>query len=319
MRRGTGRSAPAGNPFHPAEDAAYRRWRDRKLESAPARIDELVVEVSDLADPSPAERNAVLAACRRANMAVYACRNAPQGSALTVAMTSFAGRFGLRRMDTHLLGNGGGFTALRVAEGGRRSGYIPYTDRALSWHTDGYYNPPGAQIRAVFLHCASTAADGGENALLDHEIAYIRLRDEDPELVAALMHPQAMTIPANREGGAEIRPARSGPVFSIDPPTGALHMRYTARTRSIAWRDDAMTRAAREFLTKLLSGAEPLVLRHRFAPGEGLICNNVLHNRSGFRDDTARGRNRLVWRARYLDRVGAATAAQPAITDEVNA
>jgi hypothetical protein len=35
----------------------------------------------------------------------------------------------------------------------------------------------------------------------------------------------------------------------------------------------------------------------------GVICNNVLHARSAFRDDPARPR--LLYRARYYDRVRA--------------
>ena len=33
----------------------------------------------------------------------------------------------------------------------------------------------------------------------------------------------------------------------------------------------------------------------------GLVCNNVLHDRSGFSDTN--GRRRLLLRARYLDRI----------------
>jgi hypothetical protein len=33
------------------------------------------------------------------------------------------------------------------------------------------------------------------------------------------------------------------------------------------------------------------------------VCNNVLHNRSAFTDDAALGLSRLVYRARYLDRI----------------
>jgi len=44
------------------------------------------------------------------------------------------------------------------------------------------------------LYCAQDATEGGENQLLDHEIAYILLRDADPRFIEALMHPAAMTI-----------------------------------------------------------------------------------------------------------------------------
>jgi hypothetical protein len=56
------------------------------------------------------------------------------------------------------------------------------------------------------------------------------------------MAPDAMTIPARTDEDGVARPAQSGPVFSVDVQ-GALHMRYTARTRSIAWKDDDATRA----------------------------------------------------------------------------
>jgi hypothetical protein len=39
----------------------------------------------------------------------------------------------------------------------------------------------------------------------------------------------------------------------------------------------------------------------------GIVANNVLHDRSAFDDDPAQPR--LVWRARYLDRVAAPRAA----------
>jgi hypothetical protein len=32
----------------------------------------------------------------------------------------------------------------------------------------------------MILHCMRAAAEGGVNRLLDHEIAYIALRDHDP-------------------------------------------------------------------------------------------------------------------------------------------
>ncbi|MCP5430235.1 MAG: taurine catabolism dioxygenase TauD, partial [Chromatiaceae bacterium] len=37
--------------------------------------------------------------------------------------------------------------------------------------------------------------------------------------------------------------------------------------------------------------------------GWGLISNNVLHDRSGFEDDPDPARKRLLYRARYYDRI----------------
>ena len=109
-----------------------------------------------------------------------------------------------------------------------------------------------------------------------------------------------MTIPANTDAGGEIRPEVTGPVFSYGND-GSIHMRYSARKRNIRWRDDALTCAAREFLTAMLDDKGGPVFKYRLQPGEGLISNNVLHNRTAFRDGA--GHHRLLYRARFFDRV----------------
>jgi alpha-ketoglutarate-dependent taurine dioxygenase len=80
-------------------------------------------------------------------------------------------------------------------------------------------------------------------------------------------------------------------------------MRYTARTRSIVWKDDRDTRMAVGFLADLLAGDSPYIFRHRLRAGQGIICNNVLHSRSAFTDAAGGGRVRLLYRARYHDRI----------------
>jgi alpha-ketoglutarate-dependent taurine dioxygenase len=194
-------------------------------------------------------------------------------------------------------------TSLRVVPASGGTNYIPYTSRALNWHTDGYYNTPDQQVRAIVMHCMQDAASGGENRLLDPEIAYLLLRDQNPDYARALMQPDAMTIPANVEAGSEIRAARSGPVFTVEKHSGSLHMRYTARTRSIIWKDDRDTRMAIGFLTELLAGDSPCTFSHRLRAGQGIICNNVLHSRSAFADAADTGKVRLMYRARYHDRI----------------
>ena len=206
---------------------------------------------------------------------------------------------GLAHLDGNLRADEDDITSLQVTEQAGNQ-YIPYTNRPLSWHTDGYYNLPQHQVRAFILHCVQPAADGGENSLIDHELLYIRLRDENPVLVATLMHPQAMTIPPNVEEGLEIRGACTGPVFSVDTGTGSLHMRYSARKHNIEWRDDELTRQAATLITELLDNGD-LAYTYRLAAGEGVICNNVLHRRNGFSDSDEQAR--LMYRARYYDRI----------------
>lgn len=292
---------PGRDPFAPDDPDAYRRWRDWKLARAPSRVEELLVEVDDPCRLRPAEREAIVARCRTSNMAVYASRQRGEGKDVARLLGE---QLGLSRLDANWLADEDGISTLSVSERGTRGEFIPYTDRPIRWHTDGYYNPPERTIAAMLLHCVERAAEGGGNRVLDHEIAYILLRDADPAHVRALSSPEAMSIP-QREGdgdtGSVARQTQAGPVFSTLPPGGDLHMRYTARTRSIAWRDDPATRAAVEALRRLLDAGGPFVYSLRLEPGMGIVCNNVLHERDGFVDSAER-RRRLL-RARYHDRI----------------
>lgn len=276
------------------------RWRERKLARYPRSAEDLIVEVRDPRSLSNSEAEALQRVCRAANMAVYASPLA--GVADKDIPRRLGARLGLERLHANLLADEDGISSLTAAPSKSARGYIPYSRQRLLWHTDGYYNAPLERIRAFVLHCVQPAAAGGDNRLLDHEIAYILLRDADPEFVRALCAPDAMTIPANVEDGAKIRPEQTGPVFSTDAADGALHMRYTARTRSIEWRRDDTTRAAVQYLNQALEDSR-YVFAVRLAGGQGLVCNNVLHDRSAFTDDAALGLSRLVYRARYLDRV----------------
>jgi len=295
------RSPATTSPFDLTDERAYLCWREWKLSDYPVSAEDLIVSIANPCRLSPAEKHALLSRCQKANAAIYRISTADFTDKELVG--SLGRQFGLTRLDRNLRADEDSITSLKVVSGPGGAYYIPYTNRPLNWHTDGYYNTPEEQVRGVVLHCVSDAAQGGENVYLDHEMAYLLLRDENPDYPAALMQPDAMTIPANTEGGVEIRPAQSGPVFSVEARSGSLHMRYTARTRSIAWKDDRNTRMAVGFLTELLSGESDFLFRYRLQPGEGIICNNILHKREAFTDDPAGRRTRLLYRARYYDRI----------------
>ncbi len=293
-----------GGPFDLDAETAYRRWREAKLASVPARLEDVLVEVRDPRALSRGERERMLALCARHNLAVY---RSPTGGCEDKAIPlRLAAQLGLGRpdLDRNPCADPDGVTPLAVARAGGRAGFVPYSDRAIDWHTDGYYNARGQQIHGLILHCVRPATEGGENGLYDHELAYIALRDEDPALVEALMNPAAMTVPAHVRDGRVLRPARSGPVFSVTRE-GRLHMRYTRRARNVVWRDDPVLARALARLGRLLEGEGTRgLLRHRLAPGEGVVCNNVLHMRTAFRDPEPPAPGRLLYRARYFLPVG---------------
>ena len=285
------------NPFHPDNEAAYREWREQKLAGYPSRLEDLLVEVGDPRALTDSEHDAILACCRKANMAIYVSKCTEADKEIPRKLGQ---QLGLVHLDSNMLADEDAISALTVAEGGEKRDYIPYTNKPIKWHTDGYYNTPDRQIRGMVLHCVQSAAEGGDNALLDHEIAYMLLRDMNPDFIRAFMESDAMAIPPRMDEEGIGRPEVDGPVFSI-LPGGALHMRYTARTRSIRWKQAPLTLAAVDALAKLLESNSPYILRGRLEPGMGLVCNNVLHDRTGFADIEAK--RRLLYRARYFDRI----------------
>ena len=302
---------PRSGPFSMEDTDSYTAWRGWKLKNHPREVAELAVPVENLASPSPAEREKILDLCRRANMAVYDTgeRSGVSSPELEQALRAFAAAFGMTAIEDHRSMDEEKVVSIEVVDETvrPRSGFIPYTTRRILWHTDGYYKfgYEGAPvIRSMTLHCARQGREGGVNELLDPEIAYIRLRDENPDFIRALMAPDAMTIPEFVEEDGRKRPESTGPVFWVDEDTGALGMRYTERSRNIAWNDDPVTARAIAFLRQLLRGDdEPFLFRHRMEPGQGLICNNVLHTRTAFTDWDEPGRGRLMYRSRYSNRI----------------
>lgn len=304
-------------PLTLGDDDAFKAWRDSKLESFPASAAELVVEVRNPARPTAAETEALRDRVKRAGMAVYvgpALAGVEESKDLVRGLGT---HFGMTRLDQNPYADEDAITPIHVAAGeeakekGRKL-YIPYTDRAINWHTDGYYNTPARRIRAMILHCVRQAGGkGGENALFDAEMAYLLMRERDPAMVEALGAMDAMTIPGNDMDADVERGDVSGPVFSLNRGDGTLYMRYTARQRNIQWADTDATQRAVAFLTEMLNGegeAARYIFTHRMEPGQGLICNNVLHTRTAF-EDGADATSRMMLRARYLDRVsGTATS-----------
>lgn len=209
------------SPFDVSRESDYRRWRESKLAVMAGGGVPAVIQVGDLAHLDEQEYAAILSACRSTNMAIY--RTTGSCAADKQSIRALGQRFGLERLDMNLRADEDSITSIRVVPAGESTHYIPYTNRAINWHTDGYYNTAGEQVRGIVMHCVQPAESGGVNCLMDPEIVYLLLRDENPDWVKALMQPDAMTIPANMEAGKEIRPAHTGPVFSVEKSTGCLH------------------------------------------------------------------------------------------------
>lgn len=322
------------SPFDLEQPEAYARWRADKLAAQPRRVEDLIVDVADPRALSDAERDALLHCCARANMVVYRSPVTAEDKSLPRLLGA---QLGLHRLDANWLADEDGISPIAVADnepptplrvgppqgdhpawggpapdgrpGGARTDFIPYTDKPIKWHTDGYYHPQARRIEGMILHCVRAAGEGGVSGLVDHDMIYMAVRDANPDWVRALMAPDAMTVPERADDTGVARAAQSGPVFYLSA-CGALQMRYTARTRSIAWKNDPLTREAVAFIEQLLCSDAPWIFRLTLQPGMGIVANNVPHERSAFVDNPQQPR--LLYRARYLDRVTAPASAPPA-------
>lgn len=294
------------SPFELENNDIYSRWRDEKLKGYPAGLGDLLVEINDPRKLTESEFEAIRSRCAKANMAIYAGKTGDDPD--PEIPLSMGRRFGLTSINKNWLADETGLTSLKVVDNGIRQQYIPYTNRAINWHTDGYYNVDSKQIHALNLHVVQQAATGGENALMDHEIAYILLRDKNPEYIRALMAQDVMTIPPRiDEGGTVARKEEAGPVFSV-MPSGDLHMRYTVRVNNVIWTQDPVAQEALAYLTEILNSESPFIYRGRLESGMGLVSNNVLHDRAAFTDDEEHKRH--YYRARYFDRLAGTSIAK---------
>ena len=211
------------SPFLLENEGAYQAWRARKLkirqQLSPDRVFEL--------DQQARLPQSLL---EQARLQVDAYNFVLFQSGVEMDKKAFLElnhQFGLYRLDSNLGADEDSVTSLHVvAASDERAQYIPYTNRALNWHTDGYYNPHERRINAFALYCVHQAERGGGNHLFDHEWMYITIRDREPDLLAALMDETEhdvlayMAFPAQHrymqvEAFAQIDDTDADPLLSI--------------------------------------------------------------------------------------------------------
>jgi hypothetical protein len=283
------------------DEAAYQQWVDYKKGVYDKRKSDdfpLIMEIHQDGYIPPAELRVIEQHIRDYNFALYRIQGEIDNHLDTVK--NIGRQMGLHELDKNLCAREDRITKLTVQDSGRANHYIPYSNKAIGWHTDGYYNPFHQRVLAMVLHCEQPAAEGGENQLLDPDMVYIHLRNQEPRFIQALSQPQVMCIPENVEDGVLIRPQTCSAVF-LQENDHTLAMRYSKRKRNIIWADDEVTREALECLVAYLESDSPYHIRYRLNAGEGVINNNVLHTRTAFTD--ASDSKRVFYRARYYNRI----------------
>ena len=279
-------------------DDDYQFWRDEKLAKAVTQIEDCLIEINNPKQLTQAEKKQIVNLCEHNNFALFQTQ---QLQDYEKDLVSFNQQFGLDDFDAHLYVENQGLAHITQSEAEHQAEFIPYTNRAIGWHTDGYYNAIENRVRAFSLYCVNPASSGGGNNWIDHQMIYLLLREQNPEVAKALTHAKAMSIPAHIVDGEVRRETSVGPIYFIDEQTNQLSMRYTQRKKSIEFYNSDEIKQAVEILDQLLSSNTEYHFSHTMSANQGLICNNILHSRSSFTDEA--GSVRLMLRGRYFNKI----------------
>lgn len=212
--------------------------------------------------------------------ALYEWIDAPEN--VVVAVSNLLKTLSLDTSDTGVIRELGELSLLQDLSGTPKGRFPPYQSKAMNWHTDGYYNAAAESIRCFTLHCVEPAAEGGALLMMDDTYLILALLQDDPQLVNLLSHPDAMTLPDNKDEQGHDRPARTTPLI-LKNTDGSLSMRFTTRSQNISWRCDA-TKAAAQRATELIDIHKHWQTRLTLKKGQGIITRNILHAREAFID-----------------------------------
>ncbi|HEY6096397.1 MAG TPA: TauD/TfdA family dioxygenase [Gallionellaceae bacterium] len=279
--------------FNLESDADYQRWRDEKLAAYPQSVGELVVELGDMTALTASEKDKIRELVERANMCVYTAGRAELSADSLLALGRQLGVSDTDKSRRHSNSD-------ELTDSGILNRAIPFTTRHVRWHTDATYYGSDKTIQALFLLCKRPAREGGSNKVLDHEILYIQLRDQHPDALRVLMNKDCFKYKNPRTG--EIAENLGGKVFWRNAQGNLCH-RFSFRKMDMAWSEDADVQAARAVLEALIESESDHVIEGRLETGLGLVSNNVLHTRERLVDSEDAEQKRLLFRARFYDRV----------------
>ncbi len=276
----------------------YKCWRDDKLENSNTNIETCLIEINNPFKIIKSEKDKIKLLCQKNNFVLFHIK---QQSNYPKAIIAINKQLGLVDYDSHLYVLNQGLANITKNVKKDQSKFIPYTDKAIGWHTDGYYNKISQRIRAFSLFCVTPASYGGENKWINQQIVYLQLRESNPDVAMALTHIQAMNIPEHAINNIVKRKASIGAIFFIDQSTSQLYMRYTQRKKNIIYSNSQEVRQAITVLDKYLKTTTKYHFSHTMTANQGILCNNILHKRSAFTDNPTNPR--LLLRGRYFNRL----------------
>ena len=271
-----------------AKSAEFLRWAEEKEKNIPQNSDGILVNIHDINNVKTSEIAKIKETIYKYNSCIYSSKIALKSN---TNLLKFVELVGMRTYDCNNIDSNEISTITPLQNS--KINYIPYTDKPLNWHTDGYYDKKS--IFSWLLHCVNPATQGGENYLLDHELVlreYL-LRNDD---INNLMAEDALTIPASKDTS---RSEISTYIFSFKNKYKRLHMRFSMRKDNIG--TSAKASPAIIKLREIIEGnCAKYSLTYKLQKNEGIITNNILHGRKAFKDDKVK---RKLLRIRSYERL----------------
>ena len=271
-----------------AKSAEFLRWAEEKERNIPHNIDGIIVNIHDINNVKISEIAKIKETINKCNSCIYSSKIALKSN---TNLLKFVESIGMKTYDRNNIESNEISTITPLEN--NKINYIPYTDKSLNWHTDGYYDKKS--IFSWLLHCVHPATHGGENYLLDHELAlreYV-LRYDD---VNNLMSEDALTIPESKDTS---RSEISTYIFSIKNQYKKLHMRFSMRKDNIGTSPKAGD-AVIKLKQTIENDCAKYSLTYKLQKNEGIITNNILHGRKAFKDDKVK---RKLLRIRSYERL----------------
>tara|TARA_B100001564_G_scaffold351542_1_gene357556 strand:+ start:79 stop:927 length:849 start_codon:yes stop_codon:yes gene_type:complete len=270
----------------------YKRWKEKKLESFTKNLDDLTVQINSPNAISKHEKFRVINLLTNHNIVFFHIDKIVNTDKLSIK--NFADQIGLGNYELDSQSDNDGLTEIKdTQDKDKLSEYVPYTNKELNWHTDGYYTDQNNSVLAWMLFCKVAAENGGTNKYLDHEIAYILFNDKSDKLKDLMQH-DACCIPTNILTN---RKEVYNPVFMFRDEK--LQMKFTMREKNIIWNKKSVQ--AINILKSIIMESSDYHIIKKLEPGNGVVTNNVIHMRTAFTN--SKNKNRLLYRLRSKKRV----------------
>ncbi len=274
--------------FLSSKSSEFLKWAAQKENNIPKNINEISVEIKDINRATKNEISKIRSTLDKFNSCLYRSNRDLESNS---CLLDFAKAVGMKTFDCNNIEANEISTISSIKN--EKIQYIPYTNKALNWHTDGYYDKK--PLFSWLLHCINPADDGGENYLLDHELAmreYVLSYDD----IEVLMNKRAITIP---ESQGSNRSELSTYIFSFDNDYEKLHMRFSMRKENIKMSDNTFTAMSK--LTDVIeNNCSKYSINYKLSKNEGILSNNILHGRNSFKDDKVQ---RKLLRIRSYERL----------------